>query len=75
MSIKARENKVRRQLARDGYRLRKSRTDGCVYTNGIFEGYNLDDRGGYMVVNMDNAIVAGEKFDMSLEDVERFAAG
>lgn len=74
-NTKTRENQVRRQLARQGYRLQKSRSDGTVRVNGVYQGENMDDRGGYRIVD-DNTemIVAGEKFDLSLEDVERLAA-
>ena len=72
---KIRENRVRRQLARQGCRLHKSRTDGCVYVNGDFQGIRLNDRGGYMVVDAyTNMILGGEHFDLSLEDVEQWAA-
>lgn len=74
-NTKVRENQVRRQLARQGYRLQKSRSDGTVRVNGVYQGVNMDDQGGYQIVD-DNTemIVAGEKFDLSLEDVERLAA-
>ena len=74
-NTKVRENQVRRQLARQGYRLQKSRSDGTVRVNGVYQGENMDDRGGYRIVD-DNTemIVAGEKFDLSLEDVERLTA-
>ena len=66
-TIESRERKVRRKLARQGYRLHKSRTNGCVYRNG-------DDYGGYMIVDSTtNSIAGGWKFDWDLEDVERFA--
>lgn len=66
MDVKIRENRVRRQLAKQGYRLHKSRTGGVT----------LHDLGGYMIVNADyNFVVAGPNSDLSLEDVEQFAAG
>lgn len=65
-NTKSRENRVRRQLAKQGYRLCKSRTGG-VYLNNL---------GGYMIVNANyNIVVAGSNFELSLEDVEQFAAG
>lgn len=73
-TIKARENKVRRRLAWLGYRLQKSRTDGSVYVNGVFQGINLDDRGGYRIIDSNtNTIEAGEKFDLDLGFVELWA--
>ena len=63
--LKRRENKVRRQLAKEGYTLRKSRTQHT----------HAGDWGGYMIVDtFFNRIEAGERFDLDLEDVERFAA-
>lgn len=62
--IKRREDRVRRQLTKQGLALRKSR----VFTP------TADDQGGYMIVDMQfNRIEAGERFDMTLEEVEAFA--
>lgn len=61
--IKARESKVRRQLAKHGYSLKKSRA----------QTFTADNQGGYMIVQ-DGIIQAGERFDMTLEDVEKFVA-
>lgn len=61
--IKAREDKARRQLAKQGYTLKKSRA----------QTYTADNQGGYMIIQ-DGVIQAGERFDMSLEDVEKFIA-
>jgi hypothetical protein len=33
---------------------------------------NLDNHGHYMIVNERNFIVAGERFDMTLDDIERW---
>ena len=62
MSEKLRENNVRRRLARQGYKLHKSRVRN---TNG-------DNYGGYMIT-MNRWIETGERYDLSLEDVEKFA--
>lgn len=57
------ENRLRRQLSKEGYMLRKSRT----------RNWNIDDYGEYMITDpYTNMIVAGSRFDLSLEDVERF---
>lgn len=72
-NTKIRENRVRRQLTRQGYRLQKSRTDGSVYVNGVYQGENMDDRGGYQITDASTRmIVAEEQFDLSLEDVEQW---
>lgn len=61
-NIRARENKARRKLAKEGYSLHKSRAR-----------LSIDNLGGYMISNdNDNTIVAGEKYDLSIEDVEKF---
>jgi hypothetical protein len=57
------ERKCRRQLAAQGYGLKKSRTRN---THG-------NDYGEYMIFDpYTNDIVAGEKFDMSLDEVVAF---
>lgn len=61
--IKAREDKARKQLAKQGYSLKKSRA----------QTYTADNQGGYMIVQ-DGIIQAGKQFDMTLEDVEKFIA-
>lgn len=62
--IKRREDRVRRQLAKQGLILRKSRVSTP----------SADDQGGYMIVDAQfNRIEVGERFDMSLEEVEAFA--
>lgn len=73
-NVKKREDKARRQLVRQGYKLQKSRTNGSVYANGIYQGENMDDRGGYRIVDAGtNTVITGERFDLSLDDVEQFA--
>jgi len=71
---KNRENNARRKLSRRGYLLRKSRTGSVITVNGV-SNILADDQGGYMIVDARmNTIAAGERFDLSLEDVERFIA-
>lgn len=60
-NIKKREDKVRRQLAMQGFELKKSRA----------KTYTADNQGGYMIV-LNGIIEAGERFGLSIEDVERF---
>ena len=60
--LQTQEAKLRRQLRKAGYLLKKSRV---VNTH-------LNDRGGYMIVDMyKNLIVYGERFDLEIEDVEQ----
>lgn len=59
MTDKAREDKVRRALRKEGLRLVKDRRR---------------DYSGYMIVDTNNVIQAGEGYTMSLEDAERYAA-
>ena len=74
-SISVIERKARRQLARQGYRLKKSRTGGSVYVKGVYEGENASDRGGYQILDAHTDVIeAGECFDLTLEDVVQWAA-
>lgn len=60
---KAMEQRLRRALNREGYGLHKSRT----------KAIHADDLGGYMVYDLaTNAVVAGARFDLDLDDVARF---
>ena len=64
MSEKSQEQKVRKQLEAQGYKLQK-RTNNTNPYNG----------GGYRIINAyNNSIEAGENYDLSLEDVEAFIA-
>lgn len=59
MSNKTMESRIRTQLQRYGYELRKSR--GPISPN---------DLGGYMVVKTDsNAVVLGNRYNATLEDI------
>jgi hypothetical protein len=60
----AREARVRRALAKQSMRVRKSRRRGEP---------TAGDQGGYMVVDENNYIVNGERFNLTLEDLERWA--
>ena len=61
--LAAREARVRRRAQKEGLLLRKSRARTA----------HLDDHGEYRLVDANlNAIVAGEKFDMTLDDVENW---
>ena len=61
---KVREEELRHAVERRGYWLRKSETDP--------QKPHLDDEGGYMIVARDNKIIAGQWFDLTLDDVEKF---
>lgn len=56
------EQRLRRALAKKGYKLHKSRA----------RHWSLDNQQGYMIVNMNNAVMAGGNYNLSLEDVEDF---
>ena len=65
MKEKAREGRARRMAAGQGLTLRKSRV----------QMPNVDDHGGYRLVEMRrNAVVAGERFDLTLDEVEGWLA-
>jgi hypothetical protein len=55
------EARVRRLAARHGYRLHKSRRRKHVP--------NLDNYGDYMLVNKNNFVVTGSRFDAGLEEI------
>jgi hypothetical protein len=60
---KTRENRLRRLARRKGYVLRKDRA----------RTRSGNHQGGYMIIEADrNVIVAGEKFDLSLDHVENY---
>lgn len=61
-SEKAREQAVRRKLKKEGLILQKSR---------VRVG-NLNDWGGYRVVNSNHFIEAGANFDLDLADIEKW---
>lgn len=63
MTEQAREARVRRGLRRQGYTLIKSRA----------RNWSINNHCKYMIVEAyNNSIVAGEKFDLNIEDVEKF---
>lgn len=63
MEDRRRENRVRARAARRGYMVRKSRAAPDY----------IDNRGGYQIVDANtNAIVGGEKFDLTIDDVEKW---
>jgi len=60
---KALENRLRRLAKKKGYYIKKSRA----------KNWNIDDQQGYMIIKLHfNTIAAGEKFNLSLEEVEVF---
>lgn len=60
------ENRIRRALARRGERLIKSRSRFA----------NLDDLLGYMIVDVrHNTVVAGSRFELTIEDVIEYVEG
>ena len=59
------ETSARRALKKLGYAMRKSRQRSHVP--------NLDNRGHYMIVSLhDNVVVAGDRFDMTLDGIEKW---
>jgi hypothetical protein len=55
------ENKLRQKAKRQGLTLKKSRT-----------AQSLDNHGGFMIVDSNNNIVSGDKFDMAIEDIQKY---
>ena len=59
----AAESTIRSRARRQGYTIKKDRS----------RTENLDHRGGYMIIiTRTNSIVAGNRYDLSLADVEHF---
>lgn len=59
---KALEQRLRRKLIKAGYAMHKSRRN-----------INPDNMGDYMIVDLcRNYVVAGSRFDLSLEDVQEW---
>lgn len=61
----AREQAPRCALNEEGFSLKKSH----------IRTPNLDDYGGYMIVDTNNIIVAGERYNLDLDDVEDWIKG
>lgn len=57
---KVRENFSRRRAARLGLMLKKSRA----------KRWGVNNQGGYTLITFDNIIHAGEKYDLTIEQVE-----
>lgn len=61
MQTKSLESKLRNQAAKQGLSIKKSRS-----------ALNVDNQGGYMIIDINNVIIAGEKFNLFLEDIEKY---
>lgn len=62
LTEKNREQRLRRALNKVGYALHKSR-----------KSFSADNLGGYMVVDIYyNAVVAGSRYELDLDDVQEF---
>jgi hypothetical protein len=59
MTIDSKERRLRKIAQKQGLLLRKLRGP-----------LSRDNRGGYMIVDRRNAVVAGERFDLDLDAVE-----
>ena len=65
MGFKVRENKVRRQATRLGFMLQKSRA----------KKWSLNNHMGYRLVDFNNYIVLGEKYDANLDEIIAYLKG
>ena len=66
LESKYRLKRLRLQATGAGYMIRKDRA----------QAFSMDHQGGYRLVDADrNAIVAGERFDLDLDDLEKWLAG
>jgi hypothetical protein len=64
IEIKVYENYLRRWARRLGLELHKSRA----------KLFNINDQGGYRLVDQQNAIIAGERMELKLEDIKGILA-
>jgi hypothetical protein len=60
-----REERCRRALRRDGFVLLESRT----------RQLSESDRGGYRIVDENNCLYAGARYELTLDDVEAWVGG
>jgi hypothetical protein len=59
---KVHQNLLRRWAKRLNLTLKKSRG----------KRWSVNDQGGYMLIDQNNNILCGEKFDKSIDDIERY---
>lgn len=65
-NVAAREARVRRAAQKDGQAIQKDRA----------RTYSHDHQGGYMLVDpYNNTITAGQRYDLTLEDLEAVFSG
>ena len=63
MKEKSKEQKLRKELRKEDYMLKKSRV----------KNMNAENQGGYMIIHKHtNSVAYGNQFELSLEDVEIF---
>lgn len=60
-SVKMQERRVRRACARQEMVIRKSR-----------QAYSCNNQGAYMVLDLNNRILWGERFDATLDQIEQW---
>ncbi len=60
--MKSRENKVRKQLEKQGFKLQKRRTNKDIYHIGQYRILDLHT----------NTIVTGANYDLTIDDVEKY---
>jgi hypothetical protein len=63
--LKVRENRLRRMAERQGLALEKSRA----------RYWRVDDHGGYRVVDGSNSVKAGGRYELTLNEVEKYLVG
>jgi len=62
MNLKSRENKVRKQLQKQGFKLQKCRKNKDIYNIGQYRILDIHT----------NTIVTGANYDLTIDDVEKF---
>ena len=60
---------------KERYQRRRARKLGFLLRKSRVKTTHLDNQGGYLIMDFDDRIRAGEKFDLTLEDVTKFLDG
>jgi hypothetical protein len=62
------------EAALDSRARRAARRVGLMAKRTRWRRDSIDNKGGFMLVNQNNCVVAGERFDMSAEEVIAYCA-
>lgn len=63
------------ELSREQRARRRLREQDCILKKSRVKNIHHDNMGGYMILNMDNTVVLGGRYELSLDAVESYLAG